>query len=157
AFDGARVWDAKTGEQLLGPLKGVHGLNSAEFSRDGTRIVTAEWGAVRVWDAKTGQAMAEPFQYVGGAYGAQFSPDGRCVLTPWWNAVRVFDSQTGETLQEFFSYTYTMNSARFSPDGKRFVTGGQDGTARIWDAHNGQPLTDRLKHFGSVYFADFSP
>jgi WD40 repeat protein/class 3 adenylate cyclase len=45
----------------------------------------------------------------------------------------------------------------FSPDGQRIVTTGQDGTARVWDARTGQPLTPPLHHDGPVRFAGFSP
>jgi WD40 repeat protein/serine/threonine protein kinase len=39
----------------------------------------------------------------------------------------------------------TMSAAQFSPDGKRIVTASQDGTARVWDAQSGQPLTGPLE------------
>jgi len=47
--------------------------------------------------------------------------------------------------------------AQFSPDGKRIVTASLDGTARVWDAHSGQPLTEPLQHDGYVNSAQFSP
>jgi WD40 repeat protein len=48
----ARVWDARTGAELL-TLKGhTNIVTSASFSADGSRIVTASSdGTVRVWDA----------------------------------------------------------------------------------------------------------
>ncbi|HTX22090.1 MAG TPA: AAA family ATPase [Candidatus Aquilonibacter sp.] len=48
-------------------------------------------------------------------------------------------------------------SAQFSPDGKRIVTASYDGTARVWDAQTGQPLTPPMKHNGAVISAQFSP
>jgi WD40 repeat protein/serine/threonine protein kinase len=48
-------------------------------------------------------------------------------------------------------------SGRFSPDGKRIVTASRDGTARVWDAQSGQPLTEPMKHGGQVNSAQFSP
>ena len=56
-----------------------------------------------------------------------------------------------------------VSSARFSPDGKRIVTASnseddvQVGSARVWDAQSGQPLTGPLKHEGEVVSAQFSP
>jgi WD40 repeat protein len=48
----AKVWDAKTGAELL-TLKGhASHVRSASFSRDGSRIVTASSdNTAKVWDA----------------------------------------------------------------------------------------------------------
>jgi dipeptidyl aminopeptidase/acylaminoacyl peptidase len=51
----------------------------------------------------------------------------------------------------------TVSDIVFSPDGKRVVTASQDGTAIIWDAQTGQPVTEPLSHAGSVVSAEFSP
>src|SRR5262249_28503375 len=48
-------------------------------------------------------------------------------------------------------------TAEFSPDGKRIVTASLDGSARVWDANSGLPLTQPLKHGGPVRDAEFSP
>jgi len=50
-----------------------------------------------------------------------------------------------------------VESARFSPDGLRVVTSSDDCTARVWDAHTGQALSEPLKHGAAVLSAQFSP
>ena len=47
--------------------------------------------------------------------------------------------------------------ARFSPDGNRVLTASFDGTARVWDAHTGEPLTPFMSHDAGVLCAAFSP
>jgi eukaryotic-like serine/threonine-protein kinase len=47
--------------------------------------------------------------------------------------------------------------ATFSADGQRVVTASQDGTARIWEAETGQPISPPLRHGQAVRFAVFGP
>ncbi|MFZ5504351.1 MAG: toll/interleukin-1 receptor domain-containing protein, partial [Pseudomonadota bacterium] len=48
-------------------------------------------------------------------------------------------------------------SVDFSPDGKRVLTASQDGSAQVWDAESGLPLSAPLRHEGDVTHAAFSP
>ena len=50
-----------------------------------------------------------------------------------------------------------VNTASFSPDGKTVVTGGEDGTARLWDAATGRELHSLTRHRRPVEDAAFSP
>jgi hypothetical protein len=49
-----------------------------------------------------------------------------------------------------------VDKAHFSPDGRRVVTASWDGTARIWDALTGQPLSEPLLHGQKVQDARFN-
>ena len=70
---------------------------SAQFSPDGTRVVTAsEDKTARVWDARTGAALGEPLRHEGRVNSAQFSPDGTRVVTASEDqTARVWDVITG--------------------------------------------------------------
>jgi WD40 repeat protein len=134
-------------------------VDSAQFSPDGKRIVTASRDkTARVWDAQTGQPLTEPLKHEGWVASAQFSPDGKRIVTASLDGTaRVWDAQTGQPLTEPLKHEGWVASAQFSPDGKRIVTASQDKTARVWDAQTGQPLTGPLKHEGWVDSAQFSP
>src|SRR5205823_2085699 len=76
----ARLWDADTGMAIGEPLKGHYGVvNSAAFSPDGKRIITAsDDNTVQLWDANTGKPVGEPLQGDDqNLKTAAFSPDGR--------------------------------------------------------------------------------
>jgi WD40 repeat protein len=45
----------------------------------------------------------------------------------------------------------------FSPDGRRIITASRDQTARLWDAANGDKLSDFTGHSGPVASVAFSP
>ena len=50
-----------------------------------------------------------------------------------------------------------VSGAVFSRDGKRILTASGDGTARIWDASNGNVLTELRGHTMQINTATFSP
>jgi WD40 repeat protein len=60
-------------------------------------------------------------------------------------------------LLQVFTHRGDVNSVAFSSDGRRLVSGSSDGTARVWDAHTGTPLSPPLVHSNEVVCAGFSP
>jgi hypothetical protein len=121
------------GKTLGEPLRHEKQVNSAQFSSDGTRILTASGdGTVRVWDAATGKTVGEPLRD-SLTTSAQFSPDGTRILTATWNTAQVWDAATGKPLGEPLRQEDEVTSAQFSPDGTRIVTASNDTTARLWD------------------------
>jgi len=136
-------------------------VSSAQFSPDGTRIVTdsSDYTA-RVWDAQSGLPVTSPLRHnhifeSGRSVG--FSPDGcRVVTASFDRTARVWDAQRGIPLTGPMQHDGAVWSARFSPDGTRIITASEDGKARVWDAQSGVLLL-MLKHAESVISAEFSP
>jgi eukaryotic-like serine/threonine-protein kinase len=60
-------------------------------------------------------------------------------------------------LKVVLSHESPVDAAAFSPDGKTVLTGGDDRTARLWDAASGQPIGPPLHHQGTVIAVAFSP
>ena len=61
-------------------------------------------------------------------------------------------------LKQVWFHAAPVTQASFSPDGQRVVTVAQDGSARIWNASDGQPVGDNLARRGvAVLQAAFSP
>ena len=48
-------------------------------------------------------------------------------------------------------------SVGFSPDGAQIVSGGDDGTVRIWDVASGEQVAQLDGHAGGVLSVGFSP
>ena len=57
-------------------------VNSAEFSPDGKRIVTASGdNTARIWDAETGKLLHTLTGHEDRVNSAEFSPDGKRIVT----------------------------------------------------------------------------
>ena len=80
--DTARLWDSTTGLPIGEPMKHDDWINLAQFSPDGSRVVTASNDSTaRLWDATTGKPIGEPMKHGGPVNFAQFSPDSEQVVT----------------------------------------------------------------------------
>ncbi|MBX7218658.1 MAG: SUMF1/EgtB/PvdO family nonheme iron enzyme [Blastocatellia bacterium] len=155
----ARLWDLKTGHEIL-CLKGHRTeVNAAAFSPDGKRVVTAGAdGTAKVWDATTGRELVTLAGHGSSVTSAGFSSDGqRLVTSSQDRTAKIWDVATGKPLLSLTGHQGGLTSVAFSLDRKRIVTGSSDGTAKIWDAVSGTCLMTLNGHHNSVNMAVFSP
>ena len=97
----AKVWDSKTGAEILTIKLPTGRVESAEFSPDGSRIVTttdyltvkigrdesmivteSDFKSVKIWEARTGAEIHTLKGHNGWVTSAMFSPGGARVLHP---------------------------------------------------------------------------
>jgi WD40 repeat protein/tetratricopeptide (TPR) repeat protein len=150
----ARVWDAATGAPRCDPMRHPAPVNFAEFSPDGTRVVTTCGDhAVRVWDAATGRLLLPPLWHLSQLTMIYVSPDNRHVLAVSGDrTVRLWDLASASPAGTWLPALTQVHRSRFSRDGRLLVTTTElDGAARVWDAATGSPAgpamlypTDRM-------------
>src|SRR5205807_344080 len=72
-----KVWDARSGAELLA-LRGHTGsVNAVSYSPDGTRLATASGDqTVKVWDARSGAELLALRGHTGEVFSVSYSPDG---------------------------------------------------------------------------------
>ncbi|RYG49499.1 hypothetical protein EON79_01035, partial [bacterium] len=151
-----RLWDAR--RQIL--LRALDGhpdpVKLANFSSDGTRVLTRSPRLVRIWDSARAKIVADyPFPAGEDATAAVFSPDGKTVaIGTDKGTVTLYG---GAAPQKLGAHTKAVRSLAFSPDGTRLVSGSDDATGRFWDLKTGAPLTAITGHKGAIRWFDFSP
>jgi WD40 repeat protein/serine/threonine protein kinase/TPR repeat protein len=155
----ARVWDARTGVQLLVLAGHRNRVQFAAYSPDGTRIVSAAADkTARVWDARTGAQLLVLTGHGDAVNCATFSSDGERLVTASEDmTARIWDAHTGAQLAVLSGHLNHVNDAVYSPDGARILTASDDATARLWDGRTAAPLLTLSGHGDVVYSASFSP
>jgi WD40 repeat protein/serine/threonine protein kinase len=144
-FDGpgiVKVWDARSGQEVL-RLTGHPGeVRNVCFSPDGKRIATGSSDEkIRVWDSRTGRLVLPPLTGHRSKMisGLSFSPDGERLASGGWDkTIRVWDLRGGEEVLVLAGLPGRVNSLCFSPDGKHLASGGgiakRPGTVHVWAA-----------------------
>ncbi|MFF4522609.1 WD40 repeat domain-containing protein [Streptomyces bluensis] len=160
-WDGVRVWGLSGEEPLVEMDAGsIWGLATA--SVDGRSLVVGGGDeGVEVWDAANGEQVAS-FYVDGGetAYAVAFSQlDGRPVFVAGTDSGRVYvfdlsGDEDGDPIHEpSAGHEGRINALDVAMVGDRAVavTGGEDGTVRIWDLAGGRQVGPPLTgHSGSV-------
>ena len=128
----ARILETATAKEIA--VIGTHGdrVNSASFSPDGRRILTASWdGTARIWDVETGQEVNILAGHATCVTSAAFGPDGQRVVTVsldgtarLWNLDARTDGSDADTERSWLG----LNQP--DPEYRPTRFGRQDGT--IW-------------------------
>jgi WD40 repeat protein len=135
-----RLWDTFNNAELFCLRVQSTPSRSVAFSRDGRRIAAGFTdGQVRVWDALTGN-------------------DELCLV----GEVETIDALQHGEVHSRYGYEPPMrgrsvNSVGFSPTGRHLVTGGDDGTVRVWDTQSGIEHLRLHGHQHPVSSVAFSP
>ncbi len=137
-------------------------LDSLGFSPDGKWLfVSAENQEFRLYEMATGSWV----DLKEGHYpvtGLSFSPDSHRMAVSCWNGVtHLFDlPKSARELPKpaiLFRHKWLTYNSVFSPDGQLLVTFALDGTARVYEAASGRPLSPFLEHSSPVKSVAFRP
>jgi WD40 repeat protein len=166
------VWDVATGQQLAKLTGHSDDVWGVAFYPDGKRVASASWDmALRIWDiaglktkAQDNAASAEPVSAESPAEGAagmvlscNFSPDGRRIAAGLSNGnVRLWDRSTGSPAAHFEGHADYVLLCVFFPCREWLLTGGWDGSLKVFDYQAQQVKFALRGHRGQIKAGTFS-
>ncbi|HUG91261.1 MAG TPA: protein kinase, partial [Planctomycetaceae bacterium] len=148
----ARIWNAATGEPMR-TFPHERTVQSAVFSPDGLRLLTASEGALRVWDVDDGRQVFPSVEVdmVPLRLEIAFSTDGRRIIAAGGErVVRTWDAATGRPLHQVGPGGWSQ----FSSDARRTVSYAS--AVQVWDVATGAPVTPPLAQVRNPTAAVFS-
>jgi WD40 repeat protein len=151
------LWHARSGHSA-GTMTGHDDwILSAEFSRDGRRVLTASADTTaKVWDLATHRVLLTLSGNRSDVKTARFNPTGTAVVTASSDGTaRVWDITTGIALERHRSWVL---DAQFTADGRRIFTTGDDHELMVWDGHTGAYITKlKLRASAPILSVAFDP
>jgi WD40 repeat protein/DNA-binding SARP family transcriptional activator len=135
SWDGtAKIWDARTGQEVATLQDHQKAIQDIAYSPDGTKLATADdGGVVIVWNPNTGERSVKLLGHTGGVSKIAFSPDDNLLATAGWDqTIRIWDTNTGNEMVSLPVGEAAHPYVAFSPDGRRLLSAGE--SIQLWDA-----------------------
>jgi WD40 repeat protein len=133
----AKVWSAKTGEELSTMSGHTGPITSVVLSGDGKLVVSGSYDrTIRLWEATTGTELHVLAGHKDHVFSVALSGNNKliasCDLT-----MRVWDVVAGTHLYTIRDHKNSVTSVAFSNDSSFIGSGSWDGTILMYDAATG--------------------
>ncbi|CAO3677685.1 unnamed protein product [Umbelopsis ramanniana] len=175
SFDGTwRLWDVDTTQELLmqeGHSREVYALS---FQGDGSLVASGGLDAIgRVWDMRTGRSSMTLQGHVKDILALSWSPNGYQLASGSAdNTVRIWDMRNLRSIYTIAAHRSLVSDVKFyrgqppvsgamdtdlaSHAGQYLVTGGYDGSVKMWSADDYKLIKSLEGHEGKVMGVDVS-
>jgi WD40 repeat protein/tRNA A-37 threonylcarbamoyl transferase component Bud32 len=153
-----RLFETATGHAIGAALLHDTPVWSVAFSPDGQTLATgcadpekeAASGTVHLWSRVTGQMLGGPLTQGRGVRSVAYNHDGSALLVLDVERAQLWDPVARKPLGAPLAHPGKVFSAEFSPDGKLVLTGGSDGSARLWRVPTGEAVGEPFRHRADV-------
>lgn len=137
-----KVFDVATGEFVRAFEGHTHHVMDVSWKSDRTTLASAGAdNAIKVWNAETGEQARTISTYTRQVTSLQYVGLQDMIVSSSGDK-RVFfhTSSNGAAAREFPGNTDYVYRAAATPDGTIVVSGGEDGTVRVWNAADAKVL-----------------
>jgi WD40 repeat protein len=150
-----KLWDIKTGLESITPPTHQAWVHLVAFSPDGNKALSAsDDGIIKVWNVKTGEVM-HSFSNTDRIWAAAFVPNRNQLLFGGNDgSIRVLDV-AGKEIRTLKGHTGRIYSVAVADS--QVLSGGHDGSMKLWNLDTGQELSSFQGHSDIVSSIVFSP
>ena len=132
-------------------------ISALQFSPDNQILASAGYNSgVKLWKLSNWEHIGT-LPTKATVTDLNFSTDGMTLATTDYEAINLWNITDGANIATFLGHKGWVNSASFSPDNTSLISGGDDGTLRLWDVTAYQTSIEELVRI--IYFVpnDRSP
>ncbi|MBW4565596.1 MAG: pentapeptide repeat-containing protein [Mojavia pulchra JT2-VF2] len=158
-----RLWNLQG--QCLHILKGhTQSVYSVHFAPDGQTLASSSNDTtVRIWDVSNGHCLSVLQEHTSGVQCVRYSPDGQLLASGCRNgSIRLWSTHLSHdqhrkphvinsSVKVLQGHTDWVWNIAFSPDGHWLASASLDGTLRLWDIQDGQPIHVLEGHTHDVF------
>ena len=127
------VWNLQNSRTVAQLQADSNTVYAVQFSPNDQILAGAGYeGKVKLWKVPNWESHGT-LTSNGTVSEISFSPDSSTLATPGYESVDLWAVGDGENITTLTGHTDWVRATDFSPDGNALISGGADGTLRIWD------------------------
>ncbi|KAG2343248.1 WD40 repeat-like protein [Suillus weaverae] len=157
SWDGtARVWDVKSGKNVLTIKTGHSWVNAVMYWPNTTKIATGgrEEDAIKIWDAKTGK-LFKTLEHDRQVWSLTWTLDGEKLISGSYS-IRIFNTATWQEIAMLEGHTHLVRAISLSQNERLLASASVDNTARLWNLDTNLQVGPPLQHENAVRRAALS-
>ena len=138
-------------------------VTDVEFSKDGTRLLTAAgeagvFGEAIVWNVADGAAVLKIVGHRDSLYAATLSPDDKLIATGSYDQqIKLWDAASGELVRTIVGHNGAVFDLAFSPNGRLLASASADRSVKLWEVSTGERLDTFGQPLKELYTVAFTP
>ena len=149
------LWDVNTGTKISS--LNLFKVWSLAFSPDGNTLACAGRDyKIILWNINTNE-QSTIYTDGGSIADMSYSSDGKSIIAAGRNGLYKYNLEDKEISNVYVGNTGIVATAQFYPNGEKIVSGGVDGSVRIWNKDSGEVKEISNGFIEPVSGVDFSP